>query len=330
MKKELVNAVFFVLILMWVPTGLNGQSMVASVGVSKVNIDLRGSVQILDSLTLNVAEAGKAVLRFDGYCIASPGDKIYLAVSSTKVWGACDDNINLEVPDNDVNMSPFTHTRVFDLVPGTHTFYAVAHNYIELNGTGIASVHGNLLAQFFGDSDPEIIGYREIVSENKNVRTNPHMFAATTLDFPDPGKVHVAFDGLCISTVGDLITLAATDEADWLSFNGGVLAEAYSNNVNGNSFSHSKVYDVSAGTYTFYAGAENIQELDGNGRISVFGSLTAIYYPDKIKTDILESEVILTSIDVRNEDYVLDEIEINSTNGGIAIAQFNGMANIQP
>ncbi|MCP4120783.1 MAG: T9SS type A sorting domain-containing protein, partial [Bacteroidetes bacterium] len=47
-------------------------------------------------------------------------------------------------------------------------------------------------------------------------------------------------------------------------------------------------------------------------------------------TDILESEVILTSIDVRNEDYVLDEIEINSTNGGIAIAQFNGMANIQP
>ena len=93
------------------------------------------------------------VVHFDGICIADVGDRIVLAASNTPGWLPNDGNVNIEVVDNDVNRASFSHTRVYDVTAGSHDFYAVAQNYVEMDGSGIASIYASLTVEFF----PEII-----------------------------------------------------------------------------------------------------------------------------------------------------------------------------
>src|SRR5262249_55416681 len=85
-----------------------------------------------------------------------------------------------------------------------------------------------------------------------NVRGSPVVVGQVALNLTQPGRVLVQFDGECISDVGDRIVLAASDTPDWDVNDGNVSVMAASTTANGESFSHSRVYDVSAGPHTFY------------------------------------------------------------------------------
>ena len=57
--------------------------------------------------------------------------------------------MGVEAKDSDVNQNSFSHTRVYNVSAGARTFYAVGHNYVEYDGTGIASVYGNITVLFY-------------------------------------------------------------------------------------------------------------------------------------------------------------------------------------
>ncbi|MBA3704814.1 MAG: hypothetical protein H0W84_02615, partial [Bacteroidetes bacterium] len=140
---------------------------VISQGISKTNIDLSNETT-LGQVTINPTSAGKVIVHFDGQCIVDVGDRIVLAASNTTSWGVNDGNVGVEATDADVNRKPFSHTRVYDVIAGSQTFYAVAHNYVETDGSGIASIYGTLTAEFV-PAGVSFVGFEGISKTNVNL-----------------------------------------------------------------------------------------------------------------------------------------------------------------
>ncbi|MDO8368967.1 MAG: T9SS type A sorting domain-containing protein [Saprospiraceae bacterium] len=254
---------------------------VAHTGISKTNISLRGNAVVLGQVTINAPSAGKVILRFDGHCLSSEGDRIVLAASQTTNWGPNDECVELEAANVDVNSNAFSHTRAYDVPAGDQTFYAVAQNFFEMDGSGTASIYGSLTAEWF----PEIHGkafarHKGFFYENIPVEGAPTAFNSLTIDAPVSGKVLVRFDGKCVSSYGDLMFFAASNTPTWSDYDGSTSNEVIDNDLNRFSFSHARMYNVAAGSHTFYAVVENFYEVYGNGFASVYGSLTVQFYPE--------------------------------------------------
>ena len=98
---------------------------------------------------------------------------------------------------------------------------------------------------------------------------------------PSGGNVLVHFDGVCVSDSGDRIVLAASDTLNWSVNSGSTESEAFNSDVNENSFSHTRVYPALTNNKDVYATAENFYETEGNGIATIYGSLTAVYFPDQ-------------------------------------------------
>jgi uncharacterized protein (DUF427 family) len=257
-----------------------GSASVAFQGIDETGINVRGNPVAVGHITLNTSSAGKAVVHFDGMCVADVGDRIVLAASDTPDWSPDDGNVTVEAVNTDINSASFSHTRVYDISAGSHDFYAVAQNYVEMDGSGIASIYGSLTVEFFpAQPDSAFADFQGIDETGINVRGNPVTLGQITVNAPSSGKVVVHFDGMCLADVGDRIVLAASDTPDWSPNDGSVTVEAVNTDINGASFSHTRVYNVSAGSHDFYAVAQNYVEMDGSGIASIYGSLTVEFFP---------------------------------------------------
>jgi len=118
------------------------------------------------------------------------------------------------------------------------------------------------------------------IIEKTNIDLNTlKVLGQVILDIPAPGKVIVRFDGRGIPDDGDRLILAATTTGDWTANSGNVSIYG-DNNKRGYPFSHTKVYYVSKGVYTFQAVGQVYVDTAGSGIASVYGTLTAQYYPD--------------------------------------------------
>lgn len=253
--------------------------LVSTAGINRTGINLRGSPVTLGQITINPSTAGKAIVHFDGTCISSVGDRIVLAASNVRNWGVNDGNVAFEASNSDINRGAFSHTRVYSVAAGARTFYAIGQNYVETAGNGNASVYGNLTVEFIPTNSGDAIStFTGISTPNTYMRGSPVTLAMLTLNPVKTGKALVVFDGLCISTTGDRIVLAASNTPDWGVNDGSVGVEARNTDVNQNSFCHTRVYNVTAGPKTYYAIGENYVETAGTGSAYVYGSLSAIIY----------------------------------------------------
>jgi hypothetical protein len=170
---------------------------------------------------------------------------------------------------------------VYDVTAGSQTFYAVGENYVETDGSGIGSVYGSLTVEFIPSSSTSVsVGFEGISETSVNLRGAPVVLGQVTIDPASSGKVIVHFDGQCYSDPGDRIVLAASDTTDWAVNDGNIGVEAETATADINSFSHTRVYDVTAGSQTFYAVGENYVETAGSGIASVYGSLTVTFHSD--------------------------------------------------
>jgi predicted Rdx family selenoprotein len=256
----------------YIPNGIS--TLVGFTGVAEPSIDLTSETTV-GSVTINPATTGRVIVRFDGFCIASPGDMIVLAASNTASWGVDDGNVGVEIDNSDVTQAQFSHTRVYDVVAGSQTFYAIAHNYVETAGTGIASIYGALTVEFIPDGY-SLVGFDGIIATNQDL-TNATTVGQVTINPATAGKAIVNFNGKVVSSVGDRIVLAASNTTAWGSNDGNVSVEAENADLDRNSFSHTRVYDIAAGSHTFYAVAQNYVETDGTGIASIYGSLTVTF-----------------------------------------------------
>ena len=135
---------------------------------------------MVEELTINAPSEGKVLVHFNGKCHPSNGDLIVLAASDHPGWVTNDGNVSVQD-----NSACFSHSRVYDVTPGSHTFYAVAHNYVYENGTGYASIYANLTVEFF---------------PNTSVFINNNIEGSSLLIYPNP-----AHQELNISTEGHTI-----------------------------------------------------------------------------------------------------------------------------
>ena len=258
-------------------------------GIVENDINVRGNPVTVGHFTINAPRNGRAVLHFDGDCYADVGDRIVLAASDSPNWIPDDGNVGIEVANNDVNHSTFSHTRVYDVFSGDDDFYAVAHNWFEEEGNGITSIYGNLTVEFFPVLlDSVNVKHQGIAETDINVRGTPVTVGHISINVTTPGKAVVHFDGDCFADVGDLIVLAASDSSNWTPNDGKVGVEIVDNDINHHSFSHTRVYDIAAGSHDFFAVAQNYLEQDGNGLVNIYASLTVEFFPEIIND--VESE----------------------------------------
>lgn len=113
-----------------------------------------------------------------------------------------------------------------------------------------------------------------------DVRTKAVDVGSISITAPVSGYVVVRFDGHAIASTGDSLLLAASNASQrW---------EANDGNVNfygdgkSHPFSHSRFYPVSKGFATFYAVALNARDTGGDGRASIYGTLTVEFFPREL------------------------------------------------
>lgn len=168
----------------------------------------------------------------------------------------------------------------------------------------------------------------EISKTKVNVRGNKVVLGQLLLNFPYNGKAVVQFSGICISDPGDGITVAANTVPDWGVNDGNVSFEAIDSDVNRNSFSHTRIFDVSAGFNSFYAVAENYTPQNGSGIASFYGHLVVKYFPDipfTLGLPLVRAQNISqTRINVRGNPVKLDSITLTSKFGGTVYLRFDG------
>ena len=202
--------------------------------------------------------------------------------------------MSIKATDANNRNTPFSHTRVYPIAAGYHIYFAVAENIGGYIGSGIASIYASLSVEYFPDIGGQaFVKHQGIAEDNLNVRGNPVVVGQVIITAPLPGQVWAQFDGHCYSDVGDRITLAACSSPD---FRGGgndgiVVVEATNSDLRNDSFSHSRVYLVPAGSHDLYALAENYVETAGNGEASIYASLTVEFFPGSVSEVKPSSEV---------------------------------------
>ncbi|HNY49332.1 MAG TPA: hypothetical protein PLV50_02990 [Smithella sp.] len=115
--------------------------------ISKTGIDVSTNDVTLATVTVAAPTAGYVVVRFDGRAIADTGDRLLLAASDTETYNFSVDKC--VVFEGDGNNHPFSHTRVYEVTQGAHSFYAGAKNSVNIAGDGKASIYGTLTATFY-------------------------------------------------------------------------------------------------------------------------------------------------------------------------------------
>jgi len=300
--------------------------------VEQVNANLRGATVILGQRTIDVSAAGKVLVQFDGNCVSTDGDRIILAASNNGEWGVNDGHVAVEAYDSDINRHSFSHSRMYEVGAGSHTFYAVGRNLVETAGTGIASVYASLTIKFFpNETGGAFVSHTGIVDTNNYVRGHPEIIEQVDLVFPGPGEVLVRFEGMCVSDPGDRIYLAASNRPGWTPADGLTLTEALNSDANARVFCHSRRYAVSGGLDSFFAVAENYIETDGDGEISLYGSFTVEYFPsDTDAVFLAHTGVNQPNVDVEGAVVTMGQLTINPTARGTAVVRYEGWCASSP
>lgn len=118
------------------------------------------------------------------------------------------------------------------------------------------------------------------INTTNRLVTSPTAVGIVTLNVPAAGYVIVTFAGTCYPDGGDRIVLSASNTAGGWGLNDGNLS-VYGDDSYGKTFCHIRVYQVAAGAYSFYANAYNYIDYAGDGRASIYATLTAEYFPTR-------------------------------------------------
>ena len=313
------------LLLLLLPVCVNAQNQLKQTKIHAENVQLRlPESTVFDSISIEVPDSGKVTVIFDGNCTSTVDDRIILAANQIDDWDTNDGNTWTEVFDPLHNTACFRHSRVFTVVPGTHTFYAVGQNYVRTGGTGMASVDGRLTVIYVPDYsfDEHLngLGY----SDSGLIWVDSvKVFQKTTIVAPVKGQIEVAFDGYVYMNDWETGLFTTNLSSAWPDH-----VEITSVNMSDEHyygpFLHRKIYDVEAGTYEINAlGKKTFGDLNSNND-GIYSTLTAHFIPDDNPHINLKSEV-LDNIEITNGiPEILGQIQIEVTQPGTATIECTG------
>jgi len=102
---------------------------------------------VLAEITFTAPAAGRVVVRFDGYGVVDTGDRLVLAATNDSDWHTSSGSTAIFGTQDE--RGTFSHTRVYDVAAGVHSFQAVGQNWVETAGNGHAVVYGTLTVEYF-------------------------------------------------------------------------------------------------------------------------------------------------------------------------------------
>jgi Secretion system C-terminal sorting domain len=317
---------FYLLFIFLLPAyslTLLAQNTIYSQSINQPALNLRAGIIELGSINATFPKDGYVVVHFDGECYASVGDLIVLAASNSGDWQTNDGNVSIETSKAGFGR-PFSHTRVYPVTAGAHTYSAVGQNYVETDGSGIASIYGTLTVEYFPDGGTSTVKASGFIF-NGNV-TNTTVVGQQTIHANAAGKIVVRFDGFITSEPGDRIVLAASNTMNWSFNDGNVAVEAVNDgDVDENSISHTRVYNVpAAGDYIYYALAQQYGETGGNGNIWAYGNLLVEFYPTSDPEKILSSGFTLPTIDLNGQSTTITSIVLDAPGAGKVMVGLDG------
>jgi hypothetical protein len=167
---------------------------------------------------------GTVIVHFDGSCTPDLGDRIILAASNSTNWTPNDGNVSV-LGTAGVPFASFSHSRGYDVTAGSYTFYAVAQNYVNQGGSGVASIYASLTVRFYPAAPVDV---RETINSPVDFsleQNYPNPFnPSTTIKYSIPRSSRVTirvFDvlGNEIQTLVNEEKSAGTYELDWNAAN---------------------------------------------------------------------------------------------------------------
>ena len=176
---------------------------------------------------------------------------------------------------------------------------------------------GSLFSQYFVRSFE--------IDYSGNLRGEPVVLGSITTESGVPGTFFVDFDGMCISTPGDEIRLASSNNKEWGINDGGVSVQAYNGDVNQMSFSHTRAYKSNGlDKETFYAIGENFLVTGGTGSATISGRLVVRFFPDEAAVIVHHEGVVEKDLNLRRASGTITSHTITAEKPGKVLVRFNG------
>ena len=206
------NFYFFVLVFLCFSMISNAQSQFYSIPVKVENTYLEDSIHIVGQLDLDFPVDGNVFIQFDGDGYGSQYDRIVLAANNVAEFESNDGNVGVEsnVPGE---WNCFSHTRTYPVTAGHHTFYAIASNYVDIEGDGYGTIYGTFSVEFVPVNSGLKIA--SSVKVNNYDASTPIAFDSVTVQATGAGKIEVRFNGGMSIDVGDVVVVAVTNSKNW-------------------------------------------------------------------------------------------------------------------
>ncbi|MCB0647982.1 MAG: T9SS type A sorting domain-containing protein [Saprospiraceae bacterium] len=117
-----------------------------------INVRTQKAFQ-MKAAEVEIPSDGYVVVYIEGNANIAKGDAIVFAASYYEGWLSNGHGNSSATCNNDVQTDHhFKHRMVYKVEPGKRTFYALAHNWTDKNGTGLITVKGRMVIEFI----PEI------------------------------------------------------------------------------------------------------------------------------------------------------------------------------
>lgn len=321
--KHFLKHLYVTVLLLAATIQLSAQVQVRQADIALTGVNLRlPSALVLQSLPFPAHLAGTFVVRFDGTCYADSGDRMVMAASHDRNYGANDGNVGVEVANAATQSRSFSHTRIYTLGAGTDTFFAVGQNWVDENGSGMASVYGSLTVEFWPATGPAV-GSSDMIWSGNLAGPQQRMDSIVAPTAP-AGKVFLHMDGQAVSDPGDRIVATANNAPSWLVGAGSVAFMAYSNSQIISPYTHSRVRNVSNNPNTFYAMAANVVDQGGSGNASFYGNLSAEFFPAGGPATVDQAELSYQNLNVRAGTLAMDSVTITASAPGYALVILDG------
>lgn len=319
--------IFYALLIICSSIGLrlHAQSSVYSLPIDVTDMYMRDSVRVLGKMDLEFPVDGTVFIQFDGQGTGSAKDRIIMAANIYPDWDTNEGNVNFySTVDNESHC--FSHTRIFPVTAGQHSFYAVGHNYVDIEGTGIASIHGTLYVEFIPDSQG-IITVHSLKSQSIAVMS-PVAYDTLTIDVPGPGVIDFRLNGTVSLEDEDIVAIGLSESPVWDASsdpNAYVLIPKHKNE-NNPSISQSYLLNApAAGSYTLYAFAQRLKELEWTSYIYPYSNFQARFYPESSDQLLNSKDISLQNFELSTTVSIMDSIQMEIEHPGKIEFRLGGM-----
>lgn len=239
-----------------------------------INANLRTpKAVVLGELEIDAPSNGYVIVKFEGNVWSSSQDRIILAASDIENWTSNDGNIGVSAYDSSHVINYFSHSRLYTISKGLKKFYAIGHNFVDLNGNGRATIKGRLTIEFIASS-----GNSQLVRAQGNV-IYPVLLSSTekridslSITNNEEGKLIVMVDGVSNGDIKEELSLSSSLNGQWNQDKDNI---TMIQNVSYNTqlFEYCKIYNVIPGTQNVRLLAKKIlgdSTYDRNGFIYNF------------------------------------------------------------